>query len=153
MNAADATLVSHPTTASDLASVVVDDYAVDAQLQGIARPYREAFLRFPTVGQASQIQVVEGIQAHAGQRRRRSDRGGVTSENRSSRGLRQTCIANLEAPLQLAIAKQGQMTVTAPFEGQVIWVAAKQDNSVDTTTPVVQIADLSLLEVELHLPS
>lgn len=205
--AAEPTPISQPFTASGFASAVGDDYAIDAQLQGIARPKREAFLRFPTIGQVSRIHIVEGALARTGQplvtlddRPQAAEVGvaRVAAESkanivqaevavkRASRALQRVKEAqavdassafeveakqndydeaiavldqqrelrqNLEAQLQLAIAKQDQMTVAAPFDGQVVLVGVKEGNSVDNTTSVIQIADLSLLEVEMHLPS
>jgi HlyD family secretion protein len=205
--AAEATAVSQSIVDGGFVSAVGDDYAIDAQLQGIARPKREAFLRFPTVGQVSRIHIVEGAVATAGQplvtlddRPQAAEVGvaRVAAQSRANivqaevavkRALRalqrvkearavdassefeveakqndydeavavleqqQELRQNLEAQLRLAMAKQDQMTITAPFDGKVVLIGVKEGNSVDNTTSVIQIADLSLLEVEMHLPS
>ncbi len=198
-----------PRSAQDTpaASEPHEDYASKAQLQGIAKPKREAFLRFPTIGQISQIHIVEGARVQAGTALLTLDdsvqaaevgAARVAAESKSAivqaevtvrRALRalervkeakaveasstfevdakqndyDQALAILEqqrelyrsqqAQLELAVAKQSQMTLTAPFDGQVVLIAVKQGNTVDTTNAVVQIADLSLLEVEMHLPS
>lgn len=205
--AAEGVTLSQVSNVSRLHSAVSDNYAIDAQLQGIARPKQEASLRFPTVGQVSRIHIVEGAKAKAGQPlitlddrpqaaevavarvAAQSKANIIQAEVAVKRALRslqrvkeakavdasssfeveakqndydeaiavleqqKELIKNLEAQLQLAIAKQDQMTLTAPFEGQVMLIGIKQGNSVDTTTSVIQIADLSLLDVEMHLPS
>lgn len=62
-------------------------------------------------------------------------------------------ITQAEAQLQRSIALLDQMTLSAPIDGQVVRVRVKLGNTVDTTEEIVEVADLSELQTELHLPS
>lgn len=189
------------------ARLLSDDFAIDAQLQGIARPQREAFLRFPTVGHVLQVHTTEGARVQSGEPLITLDDRPQAAEvhasrvaadstanvahaevvvRRAKRALERVQQAKavdassafevearqidydeslalleqqkdlrrtLAAQWQLAVAKQSQLTLTAPFDGQVVLVSVREGNAVEPTTNILQIADLSMLEVELHLPS
>lgn len=207
VGAAEPHLSTTVAATSGFQPISLDSVEIDSQLQGIAKPKREAFLRFPQIGQVSRIHVAEGARVLAGQALLTLDdrvnvaevdaarvaaeaRSGIVQAEvevqRAQRILERVREAkavdasssfeveakqndyeqaqavleqqielqrSLEAQLKLAMAKQSQMTLTAPFDGQVVLISVKQGNTIDTTTPVIQIADLSLLEVEMHLPS
>jgi RND family efflux transporter MFP subunit len=59
-----------------------------------------------------------------------------------------------QAQAQLALAEEQlkQRTLYAPFDGNVIQVHIGVGNSVDPTQPVIHIAQLNQLTVEMHLP-
>ena len=54
--------------------------------------------------------------------------------------------------LKLAQEQLRQLTVYAPFDGVVTELHAKLGTSVDSTLPIVSVANLDALEVELHAP-
>ncbi len=176
------------------------------ELQAIAKPKREASLRFPVMGQISRIHVTEGSQVETGTPLLTLDDRVQSAQVKAARvaaesvaGIRQAQISverakkalervkqahsmaasamfeveakqneydqaqaqlvqqqeaqqTREAELELALANQAQHTLSSPFKGQVVLVAAKQGNTIEPGMVVVQIADLSLLEVALHLP-
>lgn len=58
--------------------------------------------------------------------------------------------AKVAAKLSKVAAKQ--TTVRAPFDGTVVARLVDEGNLATTATPLLQIADLSVLELDLHLP-
>lgn len=56
------------------------------------------------------------------------------------------------AELQLAEAQLGTLTLSAPFDGQVLELRAKAGNTLDPTEVAVRMANLETLRVEMHLP-
>lgn len=61
-------------------------------------------------------------------------------------------IAAAKATLELRRAELEQYSIRAPFAGQIIQLHAKTGTTVDQSTTIVSIADLSELEAELFLP-
>ncbi len=61
-------------------------------------------------------------------------------------------MASAGATLELRKAELEQYSIRAPFDGQVIQVYSKMGTTVDPTTVVISVADLSELEAELFLP-
>lgn len=52
----------------------------------------------------------------------------------------------------LALEQLRRLTIEAPFDGRITQLHAKPGESVDPTTPVISVADLRTLEVEMHTP-
>lgn len=57
-----------------------------------------------------------------------------------------------EAERQLAAAQLDQYTVSAPFDGTITEIH-QRSGAVDPSVPLISMANVSVLEVEMHLPS
>lgn len=87
---------------------------------------------------------------------------GAAFELEESEGLRDRALATVqqqrdllqaaEAERQMAQAELDQYTIHAPFDGTITELHRKS-GTVDPSIPVVSLANLRTLEVEMHLPS
>jgi multidrug efflux pump subunit AcrA (membrane-fusion protein) len=87
---------------------------------------------------------------------------GASFELEEAEGVRDKAFATLEqqrdilklaeAEQQLAEAQLDQYTIFAPFDGTITEIHRKS-GTVDFSAPLIAIANLSILEVEMHLPS
>lgn len=57
-----------------------------------------------------------------------------------------------KAELELAIQRCEELTLRAPFDGDVIQISAKVGNTIDTSQALIRLANLDRLRVEMHLP-
>ena len=57
-----------------------------------------------------------------------------------------------EAELQVAQAELDALTLTAPFDGEVVQIRAQEGNTLALDDVAIRVADLSVLRVEMYLP-
>ncbi|MEM9409624.1 MAG: efflux RND transporter periplasmic adaptor subunit [Planctomycetota bacterium] len=198
---------NHVEAPSDKDVLGLTDGMMSTFLQGIAKPRKNAVLRFSSPGIVSGVHVQDGDSVQRGdallttddrleqasvkmaeidtqasatlakskldlelaqskyQRLKTAHQRGASSENELIEKLHALELAELtyrqqveehkrlEVQLEIAKVNLSNKTLTAPFDGQVIRVHHKLGNSVDFSTAAVICADLSLLTVEMNLPS
>ena len=64
----------------------------------------------------------------------------------------QEAVAGAQAALALRQAELDQYSIRAPFDGTIIQIHSKTGTAVDGSIPVITVADLSALEIEMFLP-
>jgi len=77
---------------------------------------------------------------------------GIRDKAQAALQFQRDTVKAAEAERQLAQAQLDQFTVSAPFDG-VITEIHQKSGAVELSVPLITIANLATLEVEMHLPS
>lgn len=77
----------------------------------------------------------------------------LKEQARAERDAAQEAIAVAQANLTMAEEQLRRNTIYAPFDGVIVQIHQKQGTAVDGSLPVVTLASLDTLEVEMYVPS
>ncbi|MFO1002759.1 MAG: efflux RND transporter periplasmic adaptor subunit [Planctomycetaceae bacterium] len=77
----------------------------------------------------------------------------LKEQSRAERDAAREAIAVAEANLTMAEEQLRRNTIYAPFDGVIVQIHQKQGAAVDASLPVVTLASLDTLEVEMYVPS
>ena len=77
----------------------------------------------------------------------------LKEQSRADRDAAKEAIAVAEANLTMAEEQLRRNTIYAPFDGVIVQIHQKQGAAVDASLPVVTLASLDTLEVEMYVPS
>lgn len=77
----------------------------------------------------------------------------MKEQSRAERDAAREAIAVAEANLTMAEEQLRRNTIYAPFDGVIVQIHQKQGAAVDASLPVVTLASLDTLEVEMYIPS
>ena len=77
----------------------------------------------------------------------------MKEQSRAERDAAKEAIAVAEANLTMAEEQLRRNTLYAPFDGVIVQIHQKQGAAVDASLPVVTLASLDTLEVEMYVPS
>lgn len=77
----------------------------------------------------------------------------MKEQSRAERDAAKEAIAVAEANLTMAEEQLRRNTIYAPFDGVIVQIHQKQGAAVDASLPVVTLASLDTLEVEMYVPS
>ena len=77
----------------------------------------------------------------------------LKEQSRAERDAAKEAIAVAQANLTIAEEQLRRNTIYAPFDGVIVQIHQKQGTAVDGSLPVVTLASLDTLEVEMYVPS
>ncbi len=77
----------------------------------------------------------------------------LKEQSRAERDAAKEAIAVAQANLTMAEEQLRRNTIYAPFDGVIVQIHQKQGTAVDGSLPVVTLASLDTLEVEMYVPS
>ena len=77
----------------------------------------------------------------------------MKEQSRAERDAAKEAISVAEANLTMAEEQLRRNTIYAPFDGVIVQIHQKQGAAVDASLPVVTLASLDTLEVEMYVPS
>ena len=77
----------------------------------------------------------------------------MKEQSRAERDAAKEAIAVAQANLTMAEEQLRRNTIYAPFDGVIVQIHQKQGTAVDGSLPVVTLASLDTLEVEMYVPS
>ena len=81
------------------------------------------------------------------------DARSLKEQSRAERDAAKESIAVAQANLTMAEEQLRRNTIYAPFDGVIVQIHQKQGAAVDGSLPVVTLASLDTLEVEMYVPS
>ncbi len=96
--------------------------------------------------------VHEVVNKGAGARFELEEATGIRDKSLAALQFQRDSLKAAEAERQLAQAQLDQFTIVAPFDG-VITEIHQKSGAVELSVPLISMANLSSLEVEMHLPS